>query len=71
MEKKIKVEIEFDNLQDLKELAKLPDYQSLVFELLHNFNRKFKNLDHKSSDFNEGVQHVLDALREEIYKNLE
>lgn len=63
--------IETEDLDEFQSIVNHSDYQALVFQLKNNFHRNFKNLDHKSSDFNDGVHHVLDALREEIHKNLE
>lgn len=60
---KYKFEVETDDREELETYFKADENSWKMFELRHNFHRKFKNLDDKGEEFMNGVYHVLDELR--------
>lgn len=54
--------IETEDLEELEVYQKAHANSYIVFELRHNFHRKFKYLDGKHEEFYKGVDCVLDEL---------
>lgn len=54
--------IETDELEELDIYQKAHANSYILFELRHNFHRKFKHLDGKHEEFYRGVELVLDEL---------
>lgn len=54
--------IETDELEELDIYQKAHANSYILFELRHNFHRKFKSLDGKHEEFYRGVDYVLDQL---------
>lgn len=63
---KITLEFEDDDMYSANIYMKAMDYYNVLFELQNNFHRRFENLDHKSDDFIEGVNYVLEKLTKEL-----
>lgn len=54
--------IETEDLEELEVYQKAHANSYIIWELSHNFHRRFKHLDGKHEEFYRGVEHVLDEL---------
>ena len=55
--------VETEDLDELDVYQKAHANSYVIWELIHNFHRKFKHLDGHHEEFYKGVDCVLDKLR--------
>ena len=60
---KYKFTVETEDLDELDVYQKAHANSYIVFELIHNFHRRFKHLDGYHEEFYKGVDHVLNELQ--------
>lgn len=63
--------IETEDLEDIEVYQKAHINSYIVWELQHNFHRKFKYLDGKHEEFYKAVEYVLDELHNLINEHHE